>query len=77
VSSNPFFDMPRSYHEARIRRIEHVLDSYGVLTRRWLYVLSGANKWESEESFRHVIDEAVREGRVRPLGGSLFESAKH
>jgi hypothetical protein len=46
-----------------------------VLTRARLYDLSGADCWVTGPSFNAVLAETVRAGRVRPLGGVLFEAA--
>ena len=63
-----------THHEARVHQIERVLHTYGVLTRPRLYELSGADRWTSEEEFADLLGEAVRAGRVRPLGGVLYEA---
>jgi hypothetical protein len=79
MSAQPSFGegaAPGGYTQARVQRIERILDSYGVLTRRRLYILAGAKRWESDESFRHVCDVAVRQGRAKPLGSLLLESTR-
>jgi hypothetical protein len=63
------------HRDARAHRLERVLRSYGVLTRARLYELSGADCWASGPAFDAVLAQAVRAGRVRALGGVLFEAA--
>lgn len=67
---------PRTYTDARAQRIERLVNAYGVLTRRRLYVLCGASRWHSDESFRHVVDVAIRQGRIKALGDQLVESTR-
>jgi hypothetical protein len=64
-----------THHEAGVRRLERVLRGCGPLTRQTLYDLSGARCWPDEAAFEAVLDHAVAVGRVRSLGGVLFEAA--
>jgi hypothetical protein len=52
-----------------------VLRSYGPLTRETLCDLSGARRWPGACAFEAALDDAVAAGRVRSLGGVLFEAA--
>jgi hypothetical protein len=63
-----------THHEAGVQRLERVLRSYGPLTRETLYDLAGARAWPDGASFAAVLDAAVAAGRVRSLGGVLFEA---
>jgi hypothetical protein len=66
---------PSTTHaEAGIHRLERVLRSYGPLTRQMLCELSGARRWPSADAFDAALDAAVAAGRVRTLGGVLFEA---
>jgi hypothetical protein len=65
-----------THDDARVHRLERVLHTYGILTRHTLYELSRADCWASGPSFDAVLHEAVRTGRVRSLGGVLYESVE-
>jgi hypothetical protein len=64
-----------THHEAGVQRLERVLRGYGPLTRKTLYDLSGARCWPDGAAFEAALDHAVAAGRVRSLGGVLFEAA--
>jgi hypothetical protein len=64
-----------THHDAGVHRVERVLRSYGPLTRQTLYDLSGARCWPDGATFDAVLEAAVAAGRVRSLGGVLFEAA--
>lgn len=66
-----------THDDARVHRIERVLHTYGILTRHTLYDFCGAERWDGGPAFDDVLAEAVRAGRVRSLGGVLFESIEH
>ena len=67
---------PAATHDAaRVQCLERALHSYGALTRERLYELSGAGRWAGGPPFDVVLHEALRAGRVRELGGVLFEAA--
>jgi hypothetical protein len=57
--------------EARQRRLRHVLNGYGVLTRDRLRELCHADGWEVP--FDVVLVRAVRCGQVKQLSDELFE----
>jgi hypothetical protein len=57
--------------DARQRRLRHVLEGYGVLTRRNLRELCHADGWEVP--FDVVLTRAVRCGRIKQLSDDLFE----
>jgi hypothetical protein len=61
----------RSTTVARQRRLQHVLEHYGVLTRDSLRELAGASHWQVP--FDVVLRRATRAGRVRRLSDDLFE----
>jgi hypothetical protein len=61
----------RSAAVARQRRLQHVLQHYGVLTRDSLRELAGAARWQVP--FDVVLRRAMRSGRVRRLSEDLFE----
>lgn len=64
-----------THHEAGVHRLERVLRSYGALTRATLYDLAGARAWPDAASFDAALHDAIAAGRVRSLGGVLFEAA--
>jgi hypothetical protein len=64
-----------THHHAGVQRLERVLRSYGPLTRETLCDLSGARTWPDAAAFEAALDDAVAAGRVRSLGGVLFEAA--
>jgi hypothetical protein len=59
------------HHEAEIVRIEHVLTSFGTLTRGTLRDLCGATAWR-DDSFDVVLHDAVAAGRIRQLTPELY-----
>ncbi len=61
-----------SRREAEVETIVSTLRSYGVLTRARLAALCRAGHW-SEPGFRRALALAVSSGRVRRLGGELYE----
>jgi hypothetical protein len=60
-------------HEAEIAELARVLQSYGVLTRDYLEELSGARHW-SDATFDAVLNDGVRAGRIKRLGGDPYEA---
>jgi hypothetical protein len=62
----------RSTTVARQRRLQHVLEQYGVLTHDSLCELAGASHWSVP--FDVVLHNAIRAGRVRRLSDDLFEA---
>jgi hypothetical protein len=64
-----------THHEAGVHRLERVLRSYGPLSRESLCDLAGARRWPDASAFDAALDAAVAAGRVRSLGGVLFEAA--
>jgi hypothetical protein len=65
-------DAARTHVDARHRHLQRILENYGVLTRRTLYELAGAEHWPP--SFDTVLRRAICSGRVRPPGTDLLES---
>jgi len=61
-----------SHLEARHRRLQRLLQSYGVLTYDGLRTLADADCWETP--FTVVLDRAIESGRVRRLSDDLFEA---
>jgi lipoyl-dependent peroxiredoxin len=70
-SSTPW---PHSRREAEVERIVRALRGYGVLTRARLVDISGAAHW-SDAGARRALADAVSSGRIRQLGGDLYEIA--
>ena len=62
---------PRSMHEAEIEHLCRVLQGYGTLTRDHLYEQC-ARDW-THGTFKSVLAEAVRQGRVRRLSEEIYE----
>ncbi len=65
---------PHSLNEAEVERVWRVLHRYGALTRERLYE-ECANHW-THGTFKAALDQAVRQGRVRHLGGSIYEAVE-
>ena len=70
-SSTPW---PHSRREAEVERIVRALRGYGVLTRARLLDISGAAHW-SDAGARRALADALSSGRIRQLGGDLYEIA--
>jgi hypothetical protein len=66
-------DAAHTHDEAGEHRIEHVLRGYGVLSREKLAELCGTRVAHCGWDFDVALNAAVRQGRVRELGGGLFE----
>lgn len=70
----------RRAHSRREAEVDHIvatLHTYGgVLTRARLRELCGAAHW-SEPGFESALALAVSNGRVRSLGGGLYEVIDH
>jgi len=62
----------RNRFEAELEELTRVLRGFGVLTYDNLKELSGARHW-CGPTFDAVLREGVREGRIRQLGGILYE----
>ena len=69
-------DPADSYLDAQIEDIVRTLRSYGVVTKSRLEELTGAAHWR-EADFEVTLQESVRRGRVKDLGGDLYELARH
>jgi hypothetical protein len=63
----------RSRVEARQRRLQRLLQSYGVLTYDSLHELAHADCWEMP--FRTVLERAVKAGRIKRLSEDLYEAS--
>lgn len=58
--------------EAELEELTKVLRGFGVLTHDRLKELSGARRW-SGPHFERVLQEGIRDGRIRRLGDDLYE----
>lgn len=67
-------DHAHTRHEAEIAELTRALRNYGVLTRDYLEELSGARRW-SGATFDAALYDGIRAGRIKPLGGDLYEAA--
>jgi hypothetical protein len=68
-SSSPW---PHSHEEAETEDIVRALRAYGVLTRARLLEVCGAAHW-SDSGASRALARAVSSGRIRQLGGDLYE----
>jgi hypothetical protein len=59
---------PRSV--ARQRCLRRTLERDGILDRRWLYTMSGAEHWNVP--FECALERAIASGRVRRLYGGFY-----
>jgi lipoyl-dependent peroxiredoxin len=64
-----------SRQEAEVEDVVRTLSGYGVLTRARLLELCGAAHW-SDRGGRRAVAHAVSSGRIRQLGGDLYEIAE-
>jgi osmotically inducible protein OsmC len=64
-----------SRQEAEVEDIVRTLSGYRVLTRARLLELCGAAHW-SDGGGRRAVADAVSSGRIRQLGGDLYEIAE-
>lgn len=62
----------RTFAAARQIKLQRTLESYGVLTRASLREAADADRWAVD--FDLVLQRAVEAGRVRALGGELYEA---
>jgi bisphosphoglycerate-independent phosphoglycerate mutase (AlkP superfamily) len=62
----------RSYAIARQRRLQRVLETYGVLTTERLRELSGAESWHVPIEL--TLKRALAAERVRRLSADLYEA---
>lgn len=58
--------------EAELEELTKVLRGFGVLTYDNLKELSGARRWCGPH-FERVLQEGIRDGRIRRLGAELYE----
>ena len=65
----------RSRTAARVHHLERTLRSYGPLTHARLLQFSGAEHWE-RGAFGVAINEMLRSGRARDLGGVIYAIAE-
>ena len=61
---------------ARAARIERLLSSYGVLTRRALAEECSARLWSGPADFDQTLADLTAARRIRHLGGGLYELAR-
>ena len=64
--------MTRSNASLAVEHVCHRLRSYGILTERSLTELLHPLIWKHEGMHR-ILDEAQRAGRVRHLGGGVYD----
>jgi lipoyl-dependent peroxiredoxin len=64
-----------SRQEVEVEDVVRTLSGYGVLTRARLLELCGAAHW-SDRGGRRAVAHAVSSGRIRQLGGDLYEIAE-
>ena len=64
-----------SRQEAEVEDVVRTLSGFGVLTRARLLELCGAAHW-SDRGGRRAVAHAVSSGRIRQLGGDLYEIAE-
>ena len=62
----------RSHTEARHRKLQRTLQTYGVLTGERLREAAGAEAWRTP--FELALKRAIRARRVRRLSGDLYEA---
>jgi hypothetical protein len=62
----------RSHAEARQRKLQRTLQSYGVLTGERLREAAGAESWRTP--FELTLKRAISAGRVRRLSEDLYEA---
>ena len=60
------------YSSAAVQQICHRLRSYGILTERTLTELLHPSMWHGD-SMRAALREGERAGRIRHLGGGLYD----
>jgi hypothetical protein len=60
------------YSSAAVEQICHRIRSYGILTERTLTELLHPSTWHGD-SMRAALREGVRAGRIRHLGGGLYD----
>lgn len=63
----------RSYLDAEIGEIVHVLRRYDVLTGSRLAALCGAERWHSSSTFKLALAQGIAQNRIRRLGDDLYE----
>jgi hypothetical protein len=61
-----------THGSAAVEQICHKLRSYGILTERTLTEMLHPSVWHGD-SMRAVLREAERGGRIRHLGGGLYD----
>ena len=61
-----------THSSAAVEQICHRLRSYGILTERTLTEMLRPSHWHGD-SMRAALREAERAGRVRHLGGGLYD----
>ena len=66
---------PHTREEAETEDIVHALRTYGVLTRARLLDICGAAHW-SDSGVERALAHALSSGRIRQLGGDLYEIAE-
>ena len=64
--------MTHTHGSAAIEHVCHRLRSYGILTERALTELLHPAIW-ADEGMRGILDQAQRAGRVRHLGGGVYD----
>lgn len=76
TAQDPRSGPAHSRREAEVHQIVATLRTYGgVLTQARLRELCGAAHW-SEPGFASALSLAVSSGRVKTLGGELYEVAE-
>lgn len=65
-------DPARDHSQAGEHRVEHILRSYGPITRERLAELCGSQQPHGDWDFDAALRAAIRHGRVRPLGGGVL-----
>jgi hypothetical protein len=60
------------YSSAAVEQICHKIRSYGILTERTLTEMLHPSMWHGD-SLRAALREGERAGRIRHLGGGLYD----